>query len=165
MVVDTTDFWDLNDHPGLNVLDCTRLWAVHVQREVGAPVVVVAEVAAQETPQVLLAEHDDMVEALVPVLPEPPPLPLDDGGRLHEDQCLLRIRLGPGEPSPEDTVGRFEAGLCPCPLVDGQLVPQGQDLKLHWRRLRKGSSSRARKEQVEVVKAESTIQTVEQRTG
>jgi hypothetical protein len=37
-------------------LDLTRLWAVPLQREVSAPVVVVAEVAAQDMSQVVLAE-------------------------------------------------------------------------------------------------------------
>ena len=36
VVVKATDFWDLNDHPGLNALGFTRLWAVQVQREAAA---------------------------------------------------------------------------------------------------------------------------------
>ena len=59
-----TDFWNLDDLPGLSTFDCTRLRAIHVQRKMGAPVVVIAEVAPQDTPQVVLDEHDDLVEIL-----------------------------------------------------------------------------------------------------
>ena len=55
MVVEVADFRNLDDISGLSALDLTRLWAVPLQREVSAPVVVVAEVAAQDTPQVVLA--------------------------------------------------------------------------------------------------------------
>ena len=66
VVVQPTDFWNFGDFPGLSALDVTWLRTVQVQGEVGAPVVVVAEVALQDRPQVLLAQHDDMVETLSP---------------------------------------------------------------------------------------------------
>ena len=50
-MVKATDFRNLDDFPSLGALDVTRLRAAHVQPQVGAPVVVVAEVAPQHTPQ------------------------------------------------------------------------------------------------------------------
>ena len=53
VVMQATDFWNLGDLPGFSILDLTWLRAVHVQRKVGAPVVVVAEVAASDTRQMV----------------------------------------------------------------------------------------------------------------
>jgi len=66
VVVKATDFWNLDDLPRLSALDVTRLRALPVQREMGTPVVVVAEVAPPHTPQMILVEHDDVIQTLPP---------------------------------------------------------------------------------------------------
>ena len=50
-MVKATDFRNLDDFPSLHPLGFTWLRAVHVQRQMRAPVLVVAEVAPQHTPQ------------------------------------------------------------------------------------------------------------------
>ena len=59
-------------------------------------------------------------------------------------ECPLPAGPRSREPGPEGAVGRSEAWLGPCPLVDGQLVPQRQDLQLHG-----GVSSEGKREQGE----------------
>jgi len=64
VVVETAHFGDLDDFSSLEALDLTRLWAIPLQREMSALVVVVAEVTAQDPSQMVLIQHDDMVQTL-----------------------------------------------------------------------------------------------------
>ena len=80
VMVQAADLRHFGDLPGFRGLHHTRLWAVPVQRQMGAPVVVLAEVAPQHAPRMVFAEHDDVVEAL-------PPDPADQP---------FRVRILPG---------------------------------------------------------------------
>ena len=64
VMVEPTDFGDLDNLARFGWLHSPRPRAVHVQREVCPPVVVVAEVAAEDPPKVFLAEDDDVVQAV-----------------------------------------------------------------------------------------------------
>lgn len=80
MMMQASDLPSPDDFPIPHILHCGRLWAVPLQGEVSASVVVVAEVPSQDTLQVLLIEHDDVIQAL-------PPDAADQ---------LFRIRILPG---------------------------------------------------------------------
>ena len=62
--IETASFLDLYDIAFLGSLDRARLGAVHGERAVAAPAVVVLEVVGEEPAQVTLTEDDDVVEAL-----------------------------------------------------------------------------------------------------
>jgi hypothetical protein len=64
------------------------------------------------------------------VVTEPAPLPGDDRGRLNEDQGTAPACPGPGEPCPEEPIGELGASTRVAPLVDGELVAQGEDFDL-----------------------------------
>jgi hypothetical protein len=61
-----TDFGDLHDCADLRSLDRPPVWRILVEREVRSCAVIVREVAGQDTAEVPLAEHEDMVETLAP---------------------------------------------------------------------------------------------------
>ncbi len=67
---------------------------------------------------------------LRPVLAELPLPPPDDRSRLHDLEDALPARPDPGQPSPEDPVGRPESGTRHRSLSHGELVPQGEDFEL-----------------------------------
>ena len=48
-------------------LNCTRKWSILVQRQVRSIFIVTALVIEQQSPEMALAEDDDVVEALSPV--------------------------------------------------------------------------------------------------
>jgi len=62
--VETAGLADFNDLADLRRLDSPRLRAVHLQGLMAAPAVVVGEVVAEDSPQMTLIEHHDVVEAL-----------------------------------------------------------------------------------------------------
>jgi hypothetical protein len=94
-VVQATDFWNLDNLPGLSALNVTRLRAIHVQRQMRASAVVVGEVAPQYPPQMVLVQHDDMVQTLaadaadqafgIGILPGTP------GGLSSPPRCPYRV--------------------------------------------------------------------------
>jgi hypothetical protein len=57
---------DLDDPAAANRLLRPASWCILVQREVGAPVVIVGEVLLEVTAKRALVPHDDVVEALAP---------------------------------------------------------------------------------------------------
>ena len=66
-----------------------------------------------------------------PVLPETPPLPGDDGLGLDEHEDVTPTGPDPGQPDPEESVCRRQAGRSSAALVHSQLVALSQDLELH----------------------------------
>ena len=81
-MVKAPDFWNLDDFPGLSILDLTMLRTVPVQGEMGAPVVVVAEVAAQDPPRMVPAIH-------------PVPIPQQIAGCLSPGEGFGHLLGGP----------------------------------------------------------------------
>ncbi len=75
MAIEAAGFRDLHDMPVLGPLHSPRNGAVHGERAVTAPTMVMLEVA-EEPPQVPLIEDDDVVQALVANAPDHP---LDEG--------------------------------------------------------------------------------------
>jgi len=65
-----------------------------------------------------------------PVFAEPPPFPRDHGLGLHENQGALPIGPDSREPSPEQPVSGLQARSGISPLIDRELVPEGEDLDL-----------------------------------
>jgi hypothetical protein len=63
-VVKTADFWNLHDLASRRRVDRPRVGGVLVEREMGARVMVIAEVTLQDAAQVSLAQDEDVVEAL-----------------------------------------------------------------------------------------------------
>jgi len=66
MPIQTTRLGDLNDLPEVGSLHRARGRAVHGQRTVTAPAVVVLEIVAEDPAQVPLAKDDDLGQALAP---------------------------------------------------------------------------------------------------
>ena len=64
MPIETASFVDLEDIAFIGSLDRARLGAVHGERAVAAPAVVVLEVVGEQSAQVMLIEDGDVVEAL-----------------------------------------------------------------------------------------------------
>jgi hypothetical protein len=62
--IETACFLDLYNVAFLGSLDRARLGAVHGERAVAAPAVVVLEVVGEQPAQLMLIEDDDVVEAL-----------------------------------------------------------------------------------------------------
>ncbi len=63
--VEAAGFLDLHDFPVLWCLYGPRLWAVHGERAVAGPAMVMLEVVAEEAQQVPLVEDDDVVQETV----------------------------------------------------------------------------------------------------
>ena len=61
---------------------------------------------------------------------EPPALPGHDGARLDKDQGITPAGPSLGQPRPEEAIGDLGVGSGGAPLVDGELVPQREDLEL-----------------------------------
>ena len=64
------------------------------------------------------------------MIAEPAPLPGDDRARLNEDQNIAPARPQLGQPGPEEAIDDLGVGTRAAPLVDGELVTQGEHLKL-----------------------------------
>jgi hypothetical protein len=64
-----------------------------------------------------------------PVLTEATSLPPQDGVGPHDHQGLPPTGPDPGQPDPEQAVRRTKLGPRHRPLVDGELVAQGQVLE------------------------------------
>ena len=69
-MVEAAHFRELHDLTHLGRLHGPRLWRVLLEREVRSRTVVVAEVLAENPPQVFLPQHDDVVEALAAYGPD-----------------------------------------------------------------------------------------------
>jgi hypothetical protein len=65
-----------------------------------------------------------------PVCPEPFPLPGNDRPWLHNDEGVPPAGPGVGEPRPEQAIRRLEPRPSSAALVDGELVPEREDLEL-----------------------------------
>lgn len=76
------------------------------------------------------------------MIPEPAPLPCDDGGRLDEHEGLPPARPPSGEPRPEQAISDPGAGPGAATLVNGELVAQGEDLKVKGGPRLEGASDR-----------------------
>ena len=61
-----TDFGDLNHLTAARRLDRSGPRAVHVKRQVFAPAQIVVEVATQDSSEVCISQHDDVIETLAP---------------------------------------------------------------------------------------------------
>jgi len=64
VAIKAAGFRDLQDMPALGPLHGSRLPAVHGERAVATPAVVMLEVVAEEPPQVPFVEDNDLVQAL-----------------------------------------------------------------------------------------------------
>jgi hypothetical protein len=62
-VVQTTDFWDLDDLAHTGRVDSSRIRRVLAQGQMGSRPVVVGEIRFQDSAKIPLAEDDDVVEA------------------------------------------------------------------------------------------------------
>jgi len=65
-----------------------------------------------------------------PVVPESLPPPCDHRLGLDEDECVPPAGPDSGEPGPEDPVSWQDAWSPGSSFVDGELMPQGEDLHL-----------------------------------
>ena len=65
-MVEATNFGDFDHASPTEVLDFAMLGAVHLKREMRAPVVIAVEGVAYHSPQMSLIQDDDVVEALPP---------------------------------------------------------------------------------------------------
>src|SRR4029450_4570978 len=65
-MMQSADVRDLDDRAAADRLLRPASWCILVQREVGAPVVVVGEVLLEVTAERAVVPHDDVVEALAP---------------------------------------------------------------------------------------------------
>jgi hypothetical protein len=72
VAIEAAGFRDLHDMSVLGPLHRPRCWAVHGERAVTAPAVIVLEVVAEKPPQVPLLEDDDVVQALAADTPDHP---------------------------------------------------------------------------------------------
>jgi hypothetical protein len=66
VMVQATDFLDLDDESSVDCMGLTPVRAVHRERLVRSPPVVVAEVVSEDPLQVPLADHDHVIEAFAP---------------------------------------------------------------------------------------------------
>src|SRR6266446_8419227 len=64
MVMKSADFRELPHWTHLRWLNDSRFWRVHRQRSMRTPGVIISHVGAQQALQMLLVEHDDIVETL-----------------------------------------------------------------------------------------------------
>lgn len=64
------------------------------------------------------------------MIPKPPPLPRNDGLGFHEHKSFPPSCPTLGEPGPKESVSRLQAWSSRSPLIDGELMPKGQDLGL-----------------------------------
>ena len=71
-MVQAADLGDREDPPLLWPLHPSRLRRILLQAQVGSAAVVVGEVVCEQTVQVGLVEHDDMVQAFAPNRPDQP---------------------------------------------------------------------------------------------
>jgi hypothetical protein len=65
-VVQAADFWNLHDLARRGELDRPGVGCVLVEREMGARLMVIGEVAGKDSTQVSFAEDKDVVETLTP---------------------------------------------------------------------------------------------------
>ena len=65
-----------------------------------------------------------------PMVTKSPPLPGDYRSRLNDDEGVLPPIPDARDPRPDQAVGGSQARAMRLPLVDGELVTQGQDLHL-----------------------------------
>jgi hypothetical protein len=72
MLVEAVSLGDLRHVPELGPLHKSGIRAVHAERPVTAPAMVVIEVIDEDPPKVPLAENDDLVEALSTDAPDHP---------------------------------------------------------------------------------------------
>jgi hypothetical protein len=63
-VVQAADYWNLHDLARRGELDRPEIGCVLVEREMGARLVVIIEVAGQDSTQVSFAENKDVIETL-----------------------------------------------------------------------------------------------------
>ena len=98
---------DFDDDTTICRMNLPAFRAVHVQRLMRPPPAVVAVVVGEDPPEVPLAEHDGVIQALV-----------------------LPPRPDAGEPGPEQAVGGSQARPGAVPLVSRELVPECEDLHL-----------------------------------
>jgi hypothetical protein len=62
MMMQPTYLWNFPDQSMLRPLDRPRLWTIHGQRPVCAPMLIVLEVVGQEPPQMALVQDDHVVQ-------------------------------------------------------------------------------------------------------
>jgi len=65
------------------------------------------------------------------VIPEAALTPRENGFGLNEDERITPAGPKPGQPGPEEAIGGVNARPPACPLVERELVPQGEDFHLH----------------------------------
>jgi len=63
-MVQTADFWNLNDRARLGARDRPKVGSVLDEREMGARLMVVGEVSGQDSTQVSVVDDQNVVEAL-----------------------------------------------------------------------------------------------------
>jgi hypothetical protein len=64
------------------------------------------------------------------VIPETATLPCDHRARLDKDQHIPPARPCSGQQRPEKAIGDLRADSLVAPLVDGELVAEGEHLKV-----------------------------------
>jgi hypothetical protein len=64
-----THFWDFPDQSSLGTLDRPRHRAIHSQRPMGAPVMIILEVPGQEPSQMSLMQDDHVIQTLAADIP------------------------------------------------------------------------------------------------
>jgi hypothetical protein len=64
MVMQSANVRELEDRTPIRRVHRSRVRAIHVQRQVRAPTMVVVEVGSERPPEMALAEYDDVVEAV-----------------------------------------------------------------------------------------------------
>ena len=71
-MMEPADVRHLGQVAAIGGVDLTRLWAVHLQRSMGSPGMVVAEVVREDPPEMTLVDHDDVIKALAADGPDEP---------------------------------------------------------------------------------------------
>ena len=61
VMMQAADLWDLDDAASINGMDHSPFRAVHLQRLMGTPVVVVAKVGGEDSLEMPFVDHDDMI--------------------------------------------------------------------------------------------------------
>jgi hypothetical protein len=63
MVMQATDLRDFPDRTALGRLHHSRIGGIHGQWTMGTPTVIIGKIAHEDAPEVVLMQHDDVVQA------------------------------------------------------------------------------------------------------
>ena len=118
MMVEAAEVLNLDDPTLIDGMDWTRIRAVHLERLMAAPSVVIAKVAGQDPPQVPFVENDDVIQTLSSDTADHPKLTNDAGCSPERIRC----RHAPDEIA--DFSRDSGAAGFPCPTQLPPILPE-----------------------------------------